>query len=68
MTAAIWWIRRNMRLTDNSALRLALENRAANYPPVHPRSCFCFQSKQNSGKPSFSKGLRQLDADLKTTR
>ncbi len=64
MTAAIWWIRRDLRLTDNPALTSALETGGAVVPvfildpvllnkPAPKRQAFLFA------------GLRALDGDLR---
>jgi deoxyribodipyrimidine photo-lyase len=66
MKTAIWWIRRDLRLTDNEALTAAL-NQAEQVVPV-----FIFDpailNSPNTGEKRLSfliAGLHQLDLDLK---
>jgi deoxyribodipyrimidine photo-lyase len=66
MNTAIWWIRRDMRLTDNEALHAA-QTHAEQVVPV-----FIFDpailDSPNTGEKRLAflfAGLRQLDADLR---
>ena len=66
MNTAIWWIRRDLRLTDNEALTTALQT-AKNVIPV-----FIFDpvilNSPNLGEKRLAflfAGLRQLNADLR---
>ena len=40
METAVWWIRRDLRLTDNQALAAALNAADRVIPPLHYRSLF----------------------------
>ena len=65
MTTAIWWIRRDLRLTDNQALSAALSY-ADCLVPVFVLDPALLDSP-NAGKKRVAflfGGLRQLDADL----
>lgn len=66
MTIAIWWIRRDLRLTDNQALAAALA-RANHVVPVFVLDTSLLASPAvGSRRLAFLlSGLRQLDADLR---
>jgi len=59
---AIWWIRRDLRLTDNPALQAALE--AAPVFPVFILDPHLFQRTPLRRQNFLFNGLRSLDADL----
>jgi deoxyribodipyrimidine photo-lyase len=65
MKRAIWWIRRDLRLTDNQALESALEQ-AESVIPVFILDPILLASKYASEKrlAFLLEGLRSLDADL----
>lgn len=64
-SVAIWWIRRDLRLTDNPALQAAL-NHAEQVVPLFILDPALLQSPYNSAKRTafLFHGLRALDADL----
>jgi deoxyribodipyrimidine photo-lyase len=67
METAIWWVRRDLRLSDNLALMLALE-RAKRVIPLFildPKLLGSPYVDQNRVAFLFE-GLRELDADLRT--
>jgi deoxyribodipyrimidine photo-lyase len=65
MTSSIWWIRRDLRLTDNQALAAALA-RAGQVIPVFILDPALLQSPYLGPKrlAFLLEGLRRLDADL----
>jgi deoxyribodipyrimidine photo-lyase len=65
MTTAIWWIRRDLRLTDNQALTYALAH-AEHVIPVFVLDPGLLNSSYNSAKrlAFLLGGLRQLATDL----
>ncbi len=67
MTTALWWIRRDLRLTDNQALTAAMAG-AGVVIPVFVLDPTLLNSPYSGDKRlSFLlSGLRQLDADLRT--
>jgi deoxyribodipyrimidine photo-lyase len=66
MTSSIWWIRRDLRLTDNQALEAALAA-AEQVIPAFILDPALLQSRYLSRRrlAFLLKGLRQLDADLR---
>ena len=65
METAVWWIRRDLRLTDNQALAAAL-NAADRVIPLFIIDPFFEKSKYVGDKRRafLWAGLRQLDVDL----
>ena len=67
MTTAIWWVRRDQRLTDNQALAAALEQ-AEQVIPVFVLDPVLMSAPNTGGKrvAFMLGGLRQLEADLQS--
>ncbi|GAB4541235.1 MAG: deoxyribodipyrimidine photo-lyase [Anaerolineae bacterium] len=66
MTTAIWWIRRDLRLTDNQALTLALQNADEVIPVFVLDPALLASSYVGSRRLAFLlEGLRCLDVDLR---
>jgi deoxyribodipyrimidine photo-lyase len=66
MQTAVWWIRRDLRLTDNQALASALEQ-AKSVLPVFVLDPALWNSRTAGPKrlAFLLGGLRALDADLR---
>jgi deoxyribodipyrimidine photo-lyase len=64
MSLAIWWIRRDLRLADNPALRAALEGHAA-VLPVFILDPLLFNRAAPKRQAFLLAGLRRLDEDLR---
>ena len=64
LSAAIWWVRRDLRLSDNQALRAALE-RAERVIPLFVVDPSLMDQPALLRKSFLWAGLRQLDADLR---
>jgi deoxyribodipyrimidine photo-lyase len=67
MSTAIWWIRRDLRLTDNQALSAALAA-AEEVLPVYVLDPRLIESRYNGEKRTafLYDGLRALDVDLRS--
>ncbi|MBN1180320.1 MAG: deoxyribodipyrimidine photo-lyase, partial [Anaerolineae bacterium] len=66
MTTAIWWIRRDVRLSDNQALDTALAHADAVLPVFVLDPHILERPTTGSTRVAFLfDGLRQLDADLR---
>ena len=67
MTTAIWWVRRDLRLNDNDALRAALEHDRGVVPVFVLDPALLGASDVSAKRVAFLiGGLRALDADLRT--
>lgn len=67
MTAAIWWMRRDLRLTDNHALAVARQSAAQVLPVFILDDTLLASQYVGSKRLAFLlEGLRRLDADLHT--
>ncbi len=64
MTAAIWWIRRDLRLTDNPALASALET-GLSVVPVFIFDSLLLEKPAPKRQAFLFAGLRALDGDLR---
>ena len=65
MSTAVWWIRRDLRLTDNQALASALAQ-AEQVTPVFILDPALWSASASAKRPAFlQNGLCQLDADLR---
>jgi deoxyribodipyrimidine photo-lyase len=65
LTTAVWWIRRDLRLTDNQALTAALA-RADHVILVFVLDPALWRANEAEKRHAFLLGgLRQLDADLR---
>ena len=67
MSTTIWWVRRDLRLTDNAALHAALQE-GEKVLPVYVLDRRLLQSRYNGEKRTafHFAGLRALDADLRS--
>jgi deoxyribodipyrimidine photo-lyase len=66
MSTAIWWVRRDLRLTDNRALAAALENAAQIIPCFVLDPHLLNSSRVGERRKAFLfAGLAALDADLR---
>ncbi len=65
MKTALWWIRRDLRLSDNQALNAALNNASQVIPTFILDPALLESANTGSNRTAFLfAGLRQLDQDL----
>ena len=65
MSISIWWVRRDLRLDDNPALRAALDAGGGTVLPVFLLDPFLLARDAPLRQAFLWDGLRQLDADLR---